>query len=300
MANPEIASATVIAPLLRPAPLLTLAALALAISASLRTAPFGLFLLALLLSWTVKYSIATLDALITGARSLPVLSVEMILGTLRQWRLLLTLGLVVLLFFVASATLGLHARALLVPLAATLPIALPVVLAVQAWTHSTEQAIHPALCIAVARLLGPDYLRLVAISAGLVMIVGVTAAQIPILPARIAVYLLCWFTLLVWVGHVVHARRADLQAATVFEPPLDLTETAEKLAAARERAADEIYAHWRNGASSEAWNAVERYVRASRHPAEELYWLQRRVSLWEARPLQERIAAALREALEHR
>lgn len=283
--------------LLRPAPLLTLAALALAISLCLFTVPFGLFLLVILLSWTAKYSIATLDALITGASSLPVLSIEMILGSLRQWRLLLALGLCVLLFFLASASLQLHARSVLVLLAAVLPVVLPLVLAVQGWTHSTEQALHPRLWIGVARLLGGDYLRLVALTVALVMIVGIAATRLPVQAARIAVYLLCWFGLLVQVGGVLHARRADLEAATIFQPPLDLVQTAEQLAAARERAADEIYALWRNGAKSEAWAAVERYVSGSRHRAEELHWLQRRVANWDAKALEERIAAALRDAL---
>jgi hypothetical protein len=283
--------------LLRPAPLLTLAALALALSACLWTPPFGLFLLAILLSWTVKYSIVVLDAQISGTDPLPVLSVDMILTSLRHWRLLLTLGLVVLFFFAASSTLGLYSRVLLVLLAATVPVVLPAVLAVQAWTHSTEQALRPAIGIGIARLLGADYLRLVATCAVLVLIVALVATRIPVLPVRIAVYLGCWFAMLLRVGEVIRARRDALTAATFFPVPADLTMSAEALATARERAADEIYAHWRNGATLAAWNAAERYAKASTHPAEELLWLQRRASHWNATALEERIAAALRDII---
>src|SRR5215213_2663764 len=91
--------------LLRPAPLLTLACLALAITASLATAPFGLALLAILLSWTFKYSIALLDALTSGAKAMPVLSVGMILSSLRDWRLTITLGLAAVLFFIVAGSM---------------------------------------------------------------------------------------------------------------------------------------------------------------------------------------------------
>jgi hypothetical protein len=283
--------------LLRPAPLLTIALLALAMAASLRTAPFGLFLLVMLLSWTMKYSVATLDALVSGRRALPILSVEMLLGSLLQWRLLLALALSVALFFAASSALQLHGRGLLIFLAALLPIALPAVLAVQAWTHSTAQAVQPAIVLGMARLLGPDYMRLAGITAVLVVVVAIAAIHVPLLPARTAIYLLCWFALLTLIGEAVHARREQLTAATFFPPSLDLTETAEKLAAARERAADAIYARWRNGAKEEAWSAVEAYVRGSRHPAEELTWLLRRVSSWDAKPLEERIYRAREDAL---
>lgn len=284
--------------LLQPAPLLTLAALALAIAASLTTAPAGLFLLAILLSWTLKYSIALLDALVSGARAMPVLSIEMVVGSLRQWRLLIALGLLVLLFFLASATLGLHSRVLLVPLAAALPIALPAVLSVQGWTHDTTQALRPTVAANVARLLGADYLRLVALTAALVVVIVIVATRVWFAPLRIAVYLACWFALVVQTGQTLRRRRTDLEAATFFDPPHDLTPTAEQLAAARERAADEIYALWRNGAKNEAWAAAERYARSARHPAEELLWLQRRVSHWGAKPLEERIAAAVRAAMQ--
>ncbi len=251
----------------------------------------------ILLSWTFKYSTVLLDALVAGRDTMPVLSIDMILGSLRQWRLLIALGLMILMFFFVGTSLQLYGRVLLVPLAATLPLALPAVLVVQAWTHSTEQALRPALAVSVARLLGADYLRLVGLTAAMVIVITVVATRVPIPPLRVAVYLLCWFALVTQVGLRVHARRAELEAATLFDPPLDLTETAEKLTAARERAADEIYAHWRNGAKAEAWKAAEHYARSARHPAEELLWLQRRVGSWDAEPLKERITKALQDAL---
>lgn len=283
--------------LLRPAPLLTLAGLALAITASLATAPFGLALLAILLSWTFKYSIALLDALTSGAKAMPVLSVGMILGSLRDWRLTITLGLAAVLFFIVAGSMEFYGRALLVLLAAATPIALPAVLVVHAWTHSAEQAFRPTLALGVARLLGNDYLRLAGVTAALIVVIAFVATRIPSLLVHVAADLACWFVLVVHVGQVIAARRADLEEATLFEPPLDLTDAGEKLAAARERAADEIYAHWRSGATKQAWTAVERHVRGARHPAEELYWLQRRVSHWDAKALEERIAAALRDTL---
>jgi hypothetical protein len=224
---------------------------------------------------------------------LPVLSVDMILGSLRQWRLLLVLLVTVLLFFVLSAALELRTLLLLVIVAALIPLFLPAVLVIQAWTHSTEQALRPTLCRAVARLLGADYLRLVGITGVLVLVIALTATRVPLLPVRLAIYLLCWFLLIVFIGNTVRARRADLAEATFFPTALDLTQSAEQLAAARERAADEIYAHWRSGAKHEAWRAAERYAMDASHPAEEWTWLLRRVELWDAQPLADKIRASL-------
>ena len=70
---------------LRLAPVLTILATATALAAAVKTAPFGFALGALLLSWLARYSIAVLEALGSGARELPVLSLEMIFGTKRGW-----------------------------------------------------------------------------------------------------------------------------------------------------------------------------------------------------------------------
>jgi hypothetical protein len=130
-----------------------------------------------------------------------------------------------------------------------------------------------------------------------VLLVALAATHLPLFAGRVAVYLLCWFQLVVVVGQAVHARRDELAAATFFPRPPDPADTPERLAAARERAADEVYALWRNGAKEEAWLAAERYARGARHPAEEWYWLSRRVGHWDARPLEERIKAALQREL---
>ena len=283
--------------LLRPAPLLTLAALTLCIAACLYSAPFGLFPLVILVSWTFKYSIALLDALGQGAKAMPVLSSDMILGSLRHWRLLIVLALATALFFIVSTSLQSLGRILLVLLAAATPIALPAILMVQTWTHDTRQAFTPSVGLSVARLLGTDYLRLVAIIAVLVIVTVFVLTRAPSLPLRAAACVACWFATLVFVGQVLHSRQKDFAGATIFAPPPIPIQTAQQLATARERAADEIYAHWRSGAEGKAWTAVEKYVQAGRHPAEELLWLQRRVALWKAESLHQRISAALQEAL---
>jgi hypothetical protein len=60
---------------LRPAPVLTVLVTGAILAAALRTAPFGIPLALMVLSWNARHSIATLDSVGAGGREVPVLSV---------------------------------------------------------------------------------------------------------------------------------------------------------------------------------------------------------------------------------
>jgi hypothetical protein len=74
---------------LRLAPLLTLIVLSFVLTVALRVGVYGLPLVFILLTWLFKYSFVFLDRLVIGDVEPPVLSVEMVMTSLGEWRSLL-------------------------------------------------------------------------------------------------------------------------------------------------------------------------------------------------------------------
>src|SRR5215469_10964720 len=128
---------------LRPAALTSIVALSLLLALSLLSIPFGFFTMAILLSWFFKYSFTFLDEVVSGAQQMPVLSLEIIYGSIGELRSLLPLILVTIFFFVSGA--GQFFLGFVVAVCAGLGLlaVLPAVLAIQGWTGRVEHSLDP-------------------------------------------------------------------------------------------------------------------------------------------------------------
>jgi hypothetical protein len=278
---------------LRLAPALTIAVLSAALTLAYKAGPFGWPLILILLSWFFRYSFAFLDGMIGGAREAPVLSVEMLLSSLGEWRSLLPLGIAIAIFFGSGATSFWVGTLLTVIACLAVILLVPAVIAIQAWTGKTRQSLSPIRWFLMARLLGQDYLWI----AGLATLLA-TASALALHPStpltlRIAVFCFSWLVLIAVTGGIVHCRRDALESATEFfdksQPVICLAEIARR----REESFDAIYAAWRGGAQENAWQTLGRHVAASEDPLAELRIIYRRVSGWERPQFAHRVAQEL-------
>lgn len=279
----------------RPAPLLTTLATAALLAAAVKTAPFGLALGALLLSWLARYSIAALESLGTGAREMPVLSLEMIFGTKRGWGSFLWMfGLVCLSFSTGTAAIWLGmGGAIAVGILAAL--VLPMALVTLGWTSESSAAVDPRMWLHFARALGSGFIYLEVIG---VLVVAASALLLSgaihmNLILKIAVAIFGWLLLVALAGATVNARRADLAAATEFYRGIELPPSPAAAARLRQEFIDGIYAQWRSGTLSQAWDGIVRQAAAANSPADEYRWIYQQVLAWDAPTLATRIAQEL-------
>jgi hypothetical protein len=284
-----------LAVVLRPAPVLTVAATAAFLAVSLRVAPFGLPLALILLSWYARHSIATLHALAGGAREVPVLSLEMIFGTVRGWRsFFVMLVLIGLLFATGAASFWLGTwLATVVAFIAVLLV--PPALLALGWTDSISAALDPRTARQFAMALGRDFWTLVVVSA-LVMastILLLASVQSHFI-ARIAVVLLGWLLLVAISGATIHANRETLGSITQFHRTREpAPRSADQIEQERQRQFDEIYAIWRSGDRNDAWYRIELLVKAASSGEELLRGVLSRTRQWDAPALADRIAEEL-------
>jgi hypothetical protein len=222
-----------------------------------------------------------------------VLSLEMLFKSIGEWRVLLPLTLVVVVFFASDAPcfwLGavLTGAALLAAI-----FVFPAVLAIQGWTGKAGQALSPAHWVRMAGLLGGDYLRIVAI-ATLLVSTCVVALYLPT-PVMLQIAVLCyaWLALIAVTGGTIYRRRAEIEDATEFLDKRKLVESPEEVARRRENVVDSIYASWRSGAQEDAWKALQRHVADSEDPLAELRLLYRRIIAWERPQFGLRVAREL-------
>jgi hypothetical protein len=278
---------------LRLAPALTIALLSAALTLAYKAGPFGWPLTLILLSWLFRYSFAFLDSMIGGAREAPVLSVEMLLSSLGEWRSLLPLGIAVAIFFGSGATSFWLGTLLTVIACLAVILLVPAVIAIQGWTGKTRQSLSPIKCFLMARLLGRDYFGVAGVATLLAAASALALHPSMPLTLRIAVLCFSWLVLIALIGGIVHRRRDALENATEFhdknQPVISPTEIARR----REEAFDAIYAAWRGGAQENAWQALGRHVAASEDPLAELRIIYRRVSAWERPQFAHRVAQEL-------
>lgn len=283
-----------LAVVLRPAPVLAILAMAVVLAVAFKTAPFGIPLALMVLSWNARHSIAVLHAVGAGAREVPVLSLEMILGSLHGWRSFFAMLVMTGLLFATGAAafwVGIiPAVAAGVVVAAMLPIALLVL----GWTNHIAQAMHPPTWWRVARALGFDFLQLEAVGIVLVGVVALLSGTLHAqLIARIATMLLGWLLLVVLAGVTMHARRSDLAALMPLYAGIEKPPSPAELARRRQESIDTVYMQWRNGAKADAWRSVEQLASAATSPEAELRWIYQQSLGWDAAPLAAKIAGEL-------
>ena len=278
---------------LRLASFLTIVVLSGALAIANTVAPFGWPLMLILLGWFFRYSFEFLDNMIGGAREAPVLSVEMVFGSIGEWRSLLPLTIAVAVFFASGATSYWFGVAVTGVAGLTAVAAFPAVLAIQGWTGKTRQALSPAHCARMARLLGRDYLWIAGFTALIVTCcVIVLYAQTPAM-LRIAVLLYAWLAVIALSGGTVYFRRQSIEEQTEFLDKREVVESPAEVARRREEIVDSVYASWRAGAQENAWQTLSRHITTSEDPLAELRIVYRRASNWEGTRFADRVAQEL-------
>jgi len=279
---------------LRPAPLIAVWANALVLALSLRTAPFGLFLAAFLLSWTAKHSIATLHALAEGAREVPVLSLEMIFGSAGGWRSFFAMLVLVGAFFGSGAASFWLGPWLAGAMGLVAAVVLPSALVMLGWTGSLTRAFDPRAGRRMAVVMGGDYWALLARCAlatgGAVLLFGFAQNH---LVARLAALHLAWLFMVVTCGVTIHANRGALESMTQFYEGRELPRSAEDIARESQQRVDEIYAIWRAAPGNDAWRRIRQLVDAAPSPEQLYREIHERTSLWDAPALADRVARTL-------
>ncbi|MGH8217279.1 MAG: hypothetical protein ACREUT_01725 [Steroidobacteraceae bacterium] len=280
---------------LRPAALCTLIVLSAVLGVALKVGPFGLPLVFILMTWLFKYSFAFLDALVAGASEAPVLSMEMITGSMGELRSLVPLFLVALAFFASGAGRFWLGLAIETVVAAALLGCLPAVLAVQGWTGRLAYSLSPDTCRKFVQVLGRDYAWLVVCACVITAICVVVPAIGGAVPwvLRIALLIYAWLGLIAATGGTIRANRAELEREIPLIIPRLRAMSAQELERIREHWLDCIYAAWRNGAHSNAWRYVMERIEQSSEPLAELRWLYGRLADWQPPAFSNRLAGLL-------
>jgi len=285
---------------------LTLVFLSVLLALSLKAGLFAIPVVLVLMTGFFNYSFEFLDGLVAGRTEAPVLSLEMITGSLGEFRCLLPLIVVIALFFASGAGryfIGLAAAAVA---AACLLAYLPAVLAVQGWTGRLSHSLNPLTCLLMARSLGRDYLWIAGCTCAAVGVCAIIPGVVPHVPSvlRIALVLYAWLAMIAVIGGALRANLDDI----CDKLPLVVREArlsgADELEAARARWMDTIYGAWRGNARDNAWRFTLERIDSSADALQELQWLYARCLPWQqplfcnrvAQEIVSRLLSADREA----
>jgi hypothetical protein len=277
---------------LRLAGLLTLIVLSAVLAAAVMTGPFGVPLIFILMSWFFKYSFVFFDRLVGGRTEAPVLSIEMILASMGDARVLVPLVLVIVAFFASGVGTYLLGMVVATAMAIGAIVWLPAVLAIQGWTGSAAKSLYPSFYRAMVQSLGADYLWIV----GCTFVVVIVCVAVPSIVGgvplilRIGLLLYAWLAVIAVIAGAVHVNRELLAQNIVLIVPQLHPMSDEEVAKLREGWVDSIYAAWRGNAVHEAWQCVTERLNGSREPLEELRWLYGRIASWQPPQFTNRVA----------
>jgi hypothetical protein len=245
----------------RAAPLLLIGVFTVGLLIARLAGLLGMFLAILLISWFFKYCFVMLDAIVAGEEEPPVLSVEMVnpLSEQRPLAVALLMGLEFGLICLLHLRVG---SVLSIPVAVLLLVTLPASLASVGLTGNPIGALWPGTWYAFVRSLGRDYLWLVlAMLIGSAAIYALWRSEAPSW-ITIATTQLLFLLIVAFIGSAIHEHRDELGIATLTR--------AERLAAREEReflhlrkeALDRAYGLLRVQKSNEAWDEIDRWLRA--------------------------------------
>jgi hypothetical protein len=243
---------------------------------------YGIPLIVIMLVWTLKYGLVTVEHIAWRHVGEPVLTVEM-LNPLDQKKSLMQLVVVVAMFAIAWAAdywLGTVWGALVALLAIAL---LPAVIAIQTVTDTALKGLDPREWYALIRWLKGDYAQ-VLFAVILLWALAVTLlsegvrTNLPLI-LIIALLMFGWLSVLALLGGAILERRIS----DPEDPVLEIIEpetSPEDIARHRDRQIDRIYGEWRGRAYKNAWQTLMRMVDESADPLDELRWLYERTSSW--------------------
>jgi hypothetical protein len=245
----------------------------------------------ILATWYCKYSFAFLDALVAGQTEAPVLSVEMIMASLEEFRFLLPLILSIVAFFAFGAARYFVGPIPAVLLALLMLLVLPAIIAVQGWTGRLSHSLDLLVGLRMARALGIDYLWVVGCIGALAALCAI-AAVVPgsVLILRVTVSLYAWLGAIAVIGGALCANRQTLSERIPLIIPEIAPPALDEAARERELWIDAIYGALRANNRDNVWHLVMERVQTVTHPLRELQWLYDRIAAWRPLPFPNRVA----------
>ena len=278
---------------LKTAALLVIVVFSVLLLVAIKAGLLGIWLGLLLLTGLFNYTFILFDSVLDGETEPPVLAIEM-MNLANAPRPLLLLAVVLAVFFASRAAtywIGPFAAVLAAVLFVGL---LPAMLAVQAVTGMTWQAVNLATSARLIRRLGSDYFNVIGFVAA-ASLLGSWCLSIDALPlvVRIAIVLYLWLAAFCLLAGVVRARADDLGLDDAWTPVADEDRAPPDEDRARTRFVDRVYAEWRGGAHANAWSSVSERVGQAPDALHELEALYEAVSRWPDPRLANRLAREL-------
>ncbi|HEY5808778.1 MAG TPA: hypothetical protein VIT67_12455, partial [Povalibacter sp.] len=239
-----------------------------------------------------SYSFVLLDELVMGRTQLSVFAIEM-LNPIGEHRAVLCLVFTIGVFFGTDAALYWLGLAGAIAIGVLVLGIVPAVVAIQGATGSAAQSMNPVRWWRLMNRLGGDYLWMVAVCGGGVLMVML--GEVASLPRmlRIAVFMYAWFSLLAVIGGVLHERRSDLRMEDIDVLDIVQLDDTADIERARQHFIDLVYAEWRGGSHRNAWQTVVARLDASEDAVAELRWLYQRTIGWPDSRLAHRVAQEL-------
>lgn len=279
---------------LRVAGALTLLFLAGCITLMLKMGLFAIPGLLMAGTWYFKYSFAYLDAMVAGHTEAPVLSAEMIMASLDEFRFLLPLILCILAFFAFGAANYFIGPLPAVLLGVVMLLVLPAVLAVQGWTCRLAHSVDPVICLRMVRALGTDYVRLLGCVSGLVALCALVRS-VPGSPMllRVFVALYAWLGTMGVIGGTLRLNRERLSEKVPLVVPEIAPESLDALTRERQKWLDSMYGPLRADNRDGVWQLLMERLQKAEHPLLELHWLYDRIADWRPLAFPNRVAQEL-------
>jgi hypothetical protein len=257
----------------RPVGLLLIAVLAVCFALCARAGLFGVPALVLLVSWSFNYGYELLEQVAHGAREPPVLAIEMLNPATAHRPLLqfLIVGGVYLGLRALAAHLGTPFTLVLEALSL---LALPASIAVLAVGESFWNAINPLALWQFAHALGLRYVLIVVMALGYGALLAWCAHE-DLLPSWLlyAAVLFAFLSVFSLIGGGLYEERDALGHDAMYAPERAALRRQQTIDQERRHFVDGVYAQWRSGNLSGAWQTVQKELATHDHSYETYDWL---------------------------
>lgn len=262
----------------------------------------GIPLVFIVLSWFFKYGFALLDSVANGAREPPVLSYEMV-NPLNEQRPLALAALVGsgLLFWkwvVLPRSAALADAFLLMG-----ALVLPAVIAVHAASDDIVEALNPIAWMRLISQTAVGYLIVLLLAVAIGWLCAMTIAPGSTLPhalnlhvpqsIKLAIAMYGWLAVFALIGALLYEHRLKIGFEPVNSPERQHERTQRELDQARDRLIDRVFAEYRGGNYTNAWQTAMSYAQAQVDITTELIWMYQRARHWPQPQMANRLAQEL-------